>query len=131
MGYAHTPEGYASPRRSKVYGTRVIRNSEVGNYVKSMYDYKCQISDVRLITPIGPYAEACHIRPVGNPHNGPDTPENMLCLSPNIHVLFDHGAISLSDDLEVLGMDADISLRPNHNLDIDCIRYHRKHIYSG
>jgi len=125
------PEGEASPRRSKVYSTRVIRSSEVGNYIKTMYDCKCQISDVRLITPIGPYAEACHIRPVGKPHNGPDVPRNILCLSPNIHVLFDHGAIALTDDLKVLGMDADLLVGPNHKLDIDCIRYHREHIYCG
>jgi len=129
--YIPTPAGKASPRRSKVYSTRVIRSSEVGNYIKAMYDYKCQISDVSLITPIGPYAEACHIRPVGIPHNGPDVPGNVLCLSPNIHVLFDHGAIALSDDLKIIGMDADVSVNPNHNLDIDCIRYHREHIYNG
>jgi putative restriction endonuclease len=96
-----------------------------------MYNYHCQISGVRLDTPIGPYAEACHIRPVGEPHNGPDMPGNVLCLSPNMHVLFDHGAIALSDDLLVLGIDAHISVDPNHNLNIDCIRYHREHIYKG
>jgi len=125
------PEGEASPKRSKIYSTRVIRSSEIGNYIKAMYDYKCQISGVKLVTPTGAYAEACHIRPVGKPHNGPDVPGNVLCLSPNIHVLFDHGAIALSDDLNVLGMDADVSVDPNHNLDIDCIRYHREHIYNG
>jgi putative restriction endonuclease len=125
------PEGEESPKRSKVYSTRVIRSSEIGNYIKAMYDYKCQISGVRLVTPAGPYAEACHIKPVGKPHNGPDIPGNVLCLSPNIHVLFDHGAISLGDDLKVLGMDADVLVNPNHKLDIDCIRYHREHIYNG
>ena len=27
------------------------------------------------------------------PHNGPDTSDNMLCLCPNHHVLFDHGGV--------------------------------------
>jgi putative restriction endonuclease len=90
------PEGEASPIRSKVYSTRVIRSSEVGNYIKVLYGHKCQISGVRLDTPTGPYAEACHIRSVGKPHNGPDVPGNVLCLSPNIHVLFDLGAIALN-----------------------------------
>jgi putative restriction endonuclease len=125
------PKGEASPKRSKVYSTRIIRSSEIGNYIKVMYKYKCQISGVRLVTPTGHYAEACHIRPVGKPHNGPDVPGNVLCLSPNIHVLFDHGAIALSDDLKVLGLDTDVTLAPDHILDINCIRYHRKHIYSG
>jgi hypothetical protein len=35
--------------------------------------------------------EAAHIRPLGAPHNGPDTLDNTLCLCPNHHVLFDHG----------------------------------------
>lgn len=126
-----TLEGNVSPQRSRVYSTRVIRSSEVGNHIKAMYNYTCQISNMRLETPTGPYAEACHIRPIGKPHNGPDVPGNVLCLSPNIHVLFDHGAISLSDDLEVLGMDADVSVHPNHDLDIDCIRYHREHVFNG
>jgi putative restriction endonuclease len=128
---APAPEGEASPRKTKVYSTRVIRSSEVGNYVKQIYDYTCQISGVRLETPTGPYAEACHIRPVGKPHNGPDVPGNVLCLSPNIHVLFDHGAISLSNDLKVLGMDANIEVDPNHHLRNDCMEYHREHIYNG
>ncbi|MFC1877973.1 YDG/SRA domain-containing protein [Thermodesulfobacteriota bacterium] len=125
------PEGKTSPRRSKVYSTRVIRSSEVGNYIKEMYDYTCQISGVRLDTPIGPYAEACHIQPVGKPHNGPDVPDNVLCLSPNMHVLFDYGAIALTDDLKILGMDVEISVDPRHHLRIDCMEYHRNHIYKS
>jgi len=124
------PKGETAPKRSSIYSTRIIRSSEIGNYIKTMYDYKCQISGERLETPAGAYAEACHIRPVGKPHNGPDVPGNVLCLSPNMHVLFDHGAIALSDDLNVVGMDADVSVDPIHNLDIDCIRYHREHIYN-
>lgn len=64
----------------------------------SLYDYKCQISDIKLEVPSGHYAEACHIKPVGKLHNGPDSVDNVLCLSPNMHVLFDLGAISLTDD---------------------------------
>jgi putative restriction endonuclease len=124
------PEGNTSPSRSNVYSTRVIRSSEVGNYVKDLYDYTCQISGVRLDTPTGPYAEACHIQPVGKPHNGPDVPGNVLCLSPNMHVLFDHGAIALTDDLQVLGMDAEINVDPDHHLRIDCMEYHREHIFN-
>jgi putative restriction endonuclease len=128
---APAPEGEISPPRSNVYSTRVIRSSEVGNYVKQLYDYTCQISGVRLDTPTGPYAEACHIRPVGKPHNGPDVPGNVLCLSPNIHVLFDHGAIALTDDLTILGMDSEINVDPRHHLRIDCMEYHREHLYNG
>jgi putative restriction endonuclease len=47
-----------------------------------------------------------HIRPLGAPHNGPDVKENIIiCLCPNHHVLFDSGAITLADDLLVIGVD--------------------------
>jgi hypothetical protein len=51
----------------------------------------------------GPYAEAAHIRPLGAPHHGPDTPENILCLCPNHHVLLDHGGVGIGEDLSLVG----------------------------
>ena len=39
--------------------------------------------------------EAAHIRPLGAPHNGPDTLDNTLCLCPNHHVPFDHSGTRL------------------------------------
>ncbi len=39
------------------------------------------------------YAEAAHVRPLGKPHNGPDSPMIILC--PNHHLQFDRGIISL------------------------------------
>jgi hypothetical protein len=47
-----------------------------------LYDFTCQICGTRLATPAGAYAEICHIKPLGRPHNGPDVPENILCLCP-------------------------------------------------
>ena len=125
------PAGRQQPERSAVYVTRIIRNSEVGNYIKTLYNHTCQISGDRLDAPNGPYAEACHIRPVGRPHDGPDIVQNILCLSPNMHVLFDLGAITLSDDFRVIGKDVQLQINPSHNLSLECIRYHREHIYHG
>lgn len=125
------PEGNSTPARSTVCTIRVIRNSRVGNYVKELYNYRCQISGIALDTPHGPYAEACHVRPVGKPHNGPDSVDNVLCLSPNMHVLFDLGAITLTDNLRIMGMDGDLKSEPDHQLSIDHIRYHREHVYKG
>ncbi|EKO3994020.1 hypothetical protein DX541_22410 [Vibrio fluvialis] len=42
------------------------------------------------------YSEAHHIIPLGTPHNGSDTPENIIVLCPNHHVMCDYGAIELS-----------------------------------
>ena len=87
------PQGSRITQRTQVTTSRVIRRSTVGLYVKDMYDYKCQISGVQLNTPNGPYAEACHIQPVGTPHSGPDDVSNVVCLSPNMHILFDYVSI--------------------------------------
>jgi hypothetical protein len=59
--------------------------------IKSIY---CQVSGMKLSTPTGPYAEACH-----HTHSGPDSVDNILCLSPNMHVLFNMGAIALADEI--------------------------------
>jgi putative restriction endonuclease len=47
------PTGTEAPERNTVYVTRVVRSSEVGNYVKNLYGYHCQISGERLDTPKG------------------------------------------------------------------------------
>jgi putative restriction endonuclease len=41
------------------------------------------------------------VRGLGRPHNGPDTPDNVLCLCPNHHVLFDAYSIFIDDDFIV------------------------------
>ena len=126
------PPGTAQqPKRTTVYTTRVIRNSEVGNHIKQMYGHRCQISGERLDTPSGPYAEACHIKPVGQLHNGPDVVSNVLCLSPNMHVLFDLGAIAIADNMTLLGRAGKLIVAPEHEISLDAIRYHREHVYRG
>jgi putative restriction endonuclease len=125
------PGGTDSAPRRTVYTTRVIRSSQVGNYVKALYGHRCQISGELLDTPVGPYAEACHIRPVGRPHEGADVVGNVLCLSPNMHVLFDLGAIGIADDLTILGREGRLTLHPSHEILLDAIRYHREHVYRG
>ncbi|NOY87643.1 MAG: HNH endonuclease [Deltaproteobacteria bacterium] len=128
---AQPPYGQTQPKRTSIYTTRIIRNSETGNSIKALYNHTCQISGTRLQTPTGPYAESCHIKPLGRPHSGPDTVNNILCLSPNIHVLFDFGAIAISDDLRILGMDSQFTVRPEHHLSEESIVYHREHIFKA
>ncbi|MFF4807090.1 YDG/SRA domain-containing protein [Micromonospora chersina] len=81
---------------------RQVRSGPLAVKVKKLYGYHCQICDTRLETPAGPYAEAAHVRPLGRPHNGPDSLDNILCLCPNHHVLFTSGAIWIGEHLEVL-----------------------------
>ena len=86
---------------------------------------------IELSLPVGQYSEGAHIRGVGSPHNGPDTPENMLCLCPNDHVLFDKGAIYIDDGLTVFRHDGSaigiFATHTQHRLNRGYLRHHREH----
>ena len=109
------------PERRQLTTTRIVRDTQKSRTIKELYDYTCQVCGTRLETPAGPYAEGAHIRPLGIPHNGPDVESNILCLCPNHHVLFDDGAISVSDEFAVIGLPV------KHPIEIEFIRYHREH----
>ena len=94
------PQGQQQPNRAQVITSRVIRNSAIGNHVKEMYNFTCQVSGIRLEAPNGPYAEACHIKPLSC--DGPDNLANLLCLCPNCHIQFDRGAIYIDNDLTII-----------------------------
>lgn len=108
---------------------RIVRDTAMANRVKELYEYACQVCGERLTMLGGSfYAEGAHIRPLGEPHDGPDVENNIMCLCPNHHVLFDRGAIYLTDDLTV--MDAVLgkrirSLSSRHALDPAHLSYHR------
>jgi putative restriction endonuclease len=96
------PAQPAAPTSSteQTYATvqRLIRNTAVTEWVKEFHDFRCQICSIRLETRSGPYAEGAHVRPLGRPHHGPDSVDNVLCLCPNDHVLFDRGVLQVEDD---------------------------------
>lgn len=122
-----TPEGSLIPRRSQVTTVRVIRDTNVSRYVKSLYENTCQICGTQLSVPGGTYSEGAHIRALGAPHLGPDVISNVLCLCPNHHLLFDRGSIRIRDDLSLIGLAGTLFVRPDHLIDMDCLRYHREH----
>ncbi|MFH8409024.1 YDG/SRA domain-containing protein [Streptomyces sp. NPDC018019] len=110
-----------------------IRDSKVVADVKEMYDNACQICGTRLVvSPAGnAYSEAAHIHALGKPHNGPDKKWNVLCLCPNCHVLFDRGALQLTDDFDVIdGLTQKfvraLHRKKEHQLRVECVRQHRE-----
>jgi putative restriction endonuclease len=120
------PVGNVSPGRKESRVTRIVRDSDVSDSVKEIHDYTCQICETRLVTPRGAYAEGCHIKPLGRPHSGPDTSENMLCLCPNCHVQFDELAVWIDDDLKICGEHGGtLRTHPHHTISIDFLRHHR------
>ncbi len=82
-----------------------------------------------LQTTAGPYAEAAHIRPLGAPHHGPDVVENILCLCPNHHVMFDYGGFSVREDFSLAGILGMLRVHPQHVIGKAFLRYHFEHFY--
>jgi hypothetical protein len=84
------------PERKECVVRRIIRDTETSRHVKRLYENTCQVCGERLeIAPGEYYAEAHHLQPLGGNHKGSDVKDNILCLCPNHHALFDYFAISL------------------------------------
>lgn len=124
------PEAYGPARRQESTVLRIVRDTAQARKIKELYEYRCQMCGIRLESAAGPYAEAAHIRPLGAPHNGPDSLDNLLCLCPNHHVLFDYGSIAIDDDLTLLGMVGQVTIKPGHSINREHVRYHRAHYYK-
>lgn len=125
------PIGNVHPKKTEGITQRIVRSTAVSDAIKKLYEYACQVCDVQLSLPVGHYAEGAHIRALGNPHNGPDTPDNVLCLCANHHALFDLGAIYVDADFWVWDH-AGAKLGPlyrkgGHGVSADHLRYHREH----
>jgi putative restriction endonuclease len=125
------PQGNQTPDRVTTTTQRVVRSTRIGKAIKELYDYTCQVCGTRLEIHSGAYAECCHIKPLGKPHNGPDVMENVLCLCPNCHVLFDHHVITVEDDLSIPQRGTKLNVAATHKLDLDHIRYHRDRVQAS
>ncbi|MGK5112782.1 YDG/SRA domain-containing protein [Geodermatophilus sp. CPCC 205506] len=130
-GTTSRPAGDQAPSRTQSVTQRVVRNSAVTQWVKNLHDHTCQVCGIRLEVDGGAYAEGAHIRALGRPHNGPDVIDNVLCLCPNDHVLFDKGAIFIGEDWKVhrtadRSVLASLRTRPGHDVDMAAVAYHRQ-----
>lgn len=121
---------YSVAPRQEMIVQRVVRNTGQAQRLKALYDYRCQVCRIRLEGLAGPYAEAAHIRPLGAPHDGPDTLDNMLCFCPNHHVLFDHGGIAVDENLLLIGEEGSLLVHPRHPINEEHLRYRREHYRS-
>ena len=83
-------------RRRNTYISRIVRDGRLISELKKEYENRCQICSHQMIFPNGKtYSEVHHLKPLGKPHNGPDTKSNMIVVCPNCHVLLDYGAIHI------------------------------------
>lgn len=107
--------------RQDITISRIIRDTKVGRRVKQLHGFACQICGLSLTLPDGSgYAEGHHVQPLGRPHNGPDIPENIMCLCPNHHVEMDYGVLALDPKT--------IRHAAGHRIAADFIDYHNDKI---
>ncbi|MCC3156835.1 HNH endonuclease [Hymenobacter sp. 15J16-1T3B] len=100
---------------------RVIRDSTLAHELKRLYQYRCQICEHSIVLNTKErYAEGHHIKPLGNPHGGPDITANMIVLCPNHHAELDFGARQLFQaDLKIV----------KHSISQLYLDYHNYEIY--
>lgn len=115
-------EDLHEPERILSVTYRILRDTKISRSVKELYEYRCQIcGDVIEFSNGVKYAEAHHIRPLGNPHNGPDIKENVICLCPNHHALLDFGGNNLTL--------TDFEVPLKHTISGEFVTYHNERIF--
>lgn len=122
------PSLFGSPpaeRRDSVV-SRIVRDTATTREVKRLYAFRCQVCGERIETPTGPYSESAHVTPLGRPHNGPDTLDNVLCLCPTHHAAFDLYAFAVADDLSLIGLVGRLRIHPDHALSAARLHEHRE-----
>lgn len=124
------------PERKKSIVQRKIRDTKVIQQLKEKYKNKCQICGKSIkIDKNTFYSEGAHIKPLGSPHNGSDTKDNIIILCPNHHVEFDYGLITIDHrNNMVSSISKNNTEKLNYNRDDineNYLKYHNKKIYRG
>lgn len=115
------PLGNNEPERKYTNTYRVLRDTNLARKLKLLHDNSCQICSLKIQMPNGKfYSEAHHIIPLGKPYDGPDSPENIIVLCPNHHVMFDYGAIRFNSK--------EVRLVSGHVISKNSIDYHNEKI---
>lgn len=94
----------------------ILRKRKLVEKLKNLYDNTCQICGISIAAGGNKfYSEVHHIIPLGNPHNGSDTIDNMMCVCPNHHVQL---------DLKAIKIDYHSLKKVNHKISQVSIDYH-------
>lgn len=108
--------------RRETTTSRIIRDTALSNRIKQLHNFECQICGHTIVLNDGTrYAEAHHIQPLGEPHNGPDSMENIICVCPNHHAELDYGARPLTLH--------NIRTIQEHEISDKYSKYHNTHIF--
>jgi len=121
------PTSHQEPGRVNSYTTHIVRETLASEAVKEAHQHTCQACLTRIDLPGGAFAQAVYIRPLGRPHNGPDTADNILCLCPNCRVLFDGWAFTIEDDGTLIGaLGGKLNELETHAVNREHLRYRRQ-----
>lgn len=90
------PDGSETTERRPTTGSDIIRNEELVRKLKALYNHTCQIcGDRRLKGTSTGFSHVHHLMPLGEPHSGPDIPENTVVVCPNHHEDFENGMLAI------------------------------------
>lgn len=123
-------------QRTETKINRVIRDTELVNKLKKLHNYKCQICEQKRKKDSDKnYAEGHHLKPLGEPHEGPDVKENILILCPNHHTDFDYGMIEIDPETLEIKHEYEKELngkklktKKDHQINQQYLKYHGKKI---
>jgi len=115
-------DGPGGSQRAETTTYRILRDTNLARKLKTLHSDRCQICGERIhLGKDRTYSEAHHIRPLGDPHSGPDVGGNIIVLCPNHHAMCDYGGIRLIKE-EFRQLDG-------HRIQQEFIDYHNKNIY--
>ncbi len=116
--------GEPEPSRVKTTTYRILRDTTLAKKIKALNNFECQICGLVIeLKNDERYVEAHHIKPLGNPHNGPDIGGNIICVCPNHHAQLDYGAIRLEFSA--------LNITNEHQISQEFINYHNEEIYQN
>jgi hypothetical protein len=114
-----------------------IRNAQNVRELKALYAHSCMFCGKQTVIGVEPsryYSEASHVKPLGQPHNGPDHKSNMLILCPEHHIQFDYGVLRIRRRIREWRIwsqipgdplhDQPVRLQAPHSLDGEYIWWH-------
>mgnify|MGYP001261703174 CR=1 FL=1 len=109
--------------RKQATTLRIVRDTRIARDIKELYSYQCQVCGIAIKTKKGVYAEGAHIKPLGRPHNGYDSTDNILCLCPNHHVMLDKGSFAIDDSFNLIGeLSGLVNIHAKHTIDLDNLK---------
>ncbi len=77
----------------------ILRKQSLVDKIKKSYNNTCQICGIKInISKKKAYSEVHHIIPLGKPHNGKDSLDNLICVCPNHHIQLDYFSIIIDID---------------------------------